>query len=84
MSRGLIIDIIFNREVEWDARDIQSVAKNDFGLTVTIEEVLEVVRELTEKGLIEDIEDEDELSDFMDTVTFDRCDKTIDLFGVAA
>jgi hypothetical protein len=34
--------------------------------------------------LIEDIEDEDELSDFMDTVTFDRCDKTIDLFGVAA
>lgn len=84
MSRGLIIDIIFNCEVEWDAHDIKRMAKKDFGLTVTIEEVLEVVRELTEKGLIEDVEDDDDVSEFTDTVTNDRCDKTIDLFEVAA
>lgn len=68
-DRGLIGDIIFNQEFEFDAEDIQHQLMRDYGKQFSIEQIEDVIEVLYKDYCIE----------------HDRCDKTIDLFeGVAA
>lgn len=81
MSRGLIIDIIFNQDDEWDVDTIIDTLRINYKINVSVEAVEEVIAELESKGLIDSGEVE-----YCGGVVIDpsRCDRTIDLFGVAA
>jgi hypothetical protein len=52
MSRGLIIDIIFNQEDEWDVNTIIEQLRRDYEVNVSVDDVEAVIAELESKGLI--------------------------------
>lgn len=52
MSRGLIIDIIFNQEDEWDVNTIIDQLRRDYKVNVSVDDVEAVIAELELKGLI--------------------------------
>ena len=52
MSRNLICDLIFNMEHEWGLRDIVEVAKSNYNISITLDQVQEAIDFLREKGVI--------------------------------
>ena len=52
MSRNFICDIIFNMEHEWGLEDIVEVAKRDYNISITLDQVQEATDFLIEKGVI--------------------------------
>ncbi len=67
-SRALIADIVFNQENEFTVADIRNQIIRDYGITFSEERIENVIEWLYTENCVE----------------YDRCDKTIDLFGVAA
>lgn len=53
MSTALICDIIFNYEGEWGLQDIVGVARNDYEVGITIDQVQKAVDFLIERGCLD-------------------------------
>lgn len=67
-DRSLISDIVFNQEFDFDAGDIQHQIMRDYGIQFAVSDIEDVIEVLYKDNCVE----------------HDRCDKTADLFEVAA
>lgn len=64
-ERALIADVIFNQDFEFTAEEIRDQVFERFGLTFAVDLIEDVIEWLYKSECVE----------------YDRCDKTIDLFG---